>query len=506
MKLLNLIYLNKVFKNHFFFVLFLLFYILFALSTYKDFGITWDENEVYSRGKLTLHYYKSKINYNDYLNSLGSVNKLYSPAYSAMLNYLNKKQNYALFHLLNLLFSLPLFVFSYFILNKNYKEKAVLGPIFLFLTPRLLGHIPANPKDVPFATSFFISLSLIYLLRKTNNILVKVLILGLVFGITVSLRTIGFSIFFIYLLFSLYRNFPYKLFKNIKQFLNEILALLIIFIIANLVMVVSWPFLGANYLNIFEVLNNSKNFPWYGNVLYFGEYIKAPQLPWHYLFVWISISTPIPILIFFLLSFIKIKNLFKNELCFLFLSSFLINVIFYLVLKPVIYDGLRHFLFLVPLIVIISIIFMLELLKSLTKKSRFMVKFFVAIYFILVVFNMVKLHPYEYIYFNELVGGLRGAYQKFETDYWGASFKEAVEWLKSNELKNKDKVYKIYTCANPFQSYYYFSQNMSWVNDINKADYFICYTRNKENELIKGKTIYIVKRDNIPLNYVKKIK
>jgi len=31
---------------------------------------------------------------------------------------------------------------------------------------------------------------------------------------------------------------------------------------------------------------------------------------------------------------------------------------------------------------------------------------------------LMRLHPYEYLYFNETVGGLRGAAQRYDTDYW----------------------------------------------------------------------------------------
>jgi hypothetical protein len=40
-----------------------------------------------------------------------------------------------------------------------------------------------------------------------------------------------------------------------------------------------------------------------------------------------------------------------------------------------------------------------------------------------------RLHPYQMTYFNFLVGGLAGADGRYETDYWLASYKEAVEWV-----------------------------------------------------------------------------
>ena len=45
------------------------------------------------------------------------------------------------------------------------------------------------------------------------------------------------------------------------------------------------------------------------------------------------------------------------------------------------------------------------------------------------VVDMVQLHPYQYVYFNRVVaGGLPRAAERYDTDYWGAAGKEAVEW------------------------------------------------------------------------------
>ena len=45
---------------------------------------------------------------------------------------------------------------------------------------------------------------------------------------------------------------------------------------------------------------------------------------------------------------------------------------------------------------------------------------------------IINLHPYEYVYYNELVGGDRGAFRRFEMDYWAISYKEAVNYLNQN--------------------------------------------------------------------------
>ena len=57
---------------------------------------------------------------------------------------------------------------------------------------------------------------------------------------------------------------------------------------------------------------------------------------------------------------------------------------------------------------------------------------------------MISNHPYHYLYYNQLVGGLKGAYANYETDYYYVSQTEASEWLlnylKSNKVTTKIKV------------------------------------------------------------------
>jgi hypothetical protein len=45
---------------------------------------------------------------------------------------------------------------------------------------------------------------------------------------------------------------------------------------------------------------------------------------------------------------------------------------------------------------------------------------------------MVRLHPYQYVYFNRAAGSLHGAQDRYETDYWGLSTREGIEWLNRN--------------------------------------------------------------------------
>lgn len=50
-----------------------------------------------------------------------------------------------------------------------------------------------------------------------------------------------------------------------------------------------------------------------------------------------------------------------------------------------------------------------------------------------------KNHPNEYCYFNEMEGGINGAYGNFETDYWMNSTRESSQWLREQIVASSGK-------------------------------------------------------------------
>ena len=52
------------------------------------------------------------------------------------------------------------------------------------------------------------------------------------------------------------------------------------------------------------------------------------------------------------------------------------------------------------------------------------------------IYPIIAYHPYQLSYFNELVGGIRGALGKYDMDYWAVSQKQAVEWVNANAPKD----------------------------------------------------------------------
>ena len=272
-------------------------------------------------------------------------------------------------------------------------------------------------------------------------------------------------------------------------------------------MLVSWPYIGSNYFkNFIDVLATAKQFPWMGTVFFMGNNYLSIDLPRYYLFIWLIISLPVFILISTVGSIFLMKKLWKkNEILFLSFLAIGINLLIYLLTKPILYNGVRHFLFLLPLFSLIAAVFTIELINSKNTKIKIIFITFLVINSLLIVNSQIKLFPYQYLYFNEFVGGLKGGSRYFEIDYWNASFREGILWLKENKIK-ENKKYSIYLCGSSLSMFYYLSDNMERADSYDKADYAVCSVYTKEYKKIPGEIIYTVERDSVPLNYVIKIK
>lgn len=494
-------------------VIFIIGYLLFAFTTYKDFGITWDENDFYTAGQdLYIHLVvpeSPSVHELIFKTQGAEIKSAYNYIYSSTLYFFNKGLLYERYHLMNMLFALGMYILSYVVLLKKYSSGwiALLGPLTLIFIPRLFGHVPSNPKDVPFAVMYFISLSMIYLFSQHKNVLLKIIVFGFIFGITQNMRIVGLSIYGILFGYDLY-TYSLEEQVSIRSFIEfmvyEVLYIGLITVVGMFITLATWPYIGSNSMkNFLQILDSSRSYPWIGQMLFDGKLVFSNKLPLRYLPTWLGITTPLLTIILALTSVLKgFRTNFKNPLVFIMTFSLIVNLSMYFLLRPIIYDGMRHFIFLLPMIGILAAVALIDILKKWRRISLGII-LLMLLYWGNLAFTYMNLHPYEYTFFNSTVGGLHGAFEKYETDYWGASFREASIWLRDNVASKTNKTIVVHTCAQPIMSTYYFSENMQWSDNPAKAEYSICYTRNNNYKNLPGEVVFSVERDGIPLNVVK---
>ena len=486
--------------------------------TYKDYGITYDERVEYSAGKFLLSYltkptvftYVEELvdNTNGYITQRQiPLFSPYSRVYPMLLNIFNPKFYFERFHLQNLIAGYFLFLFSYLLFYLVYKDgkKAVIAPLLIFLTSFISGHIPANPKDIPFATTLLLGvLAVSFFLNRRTNTSVRILALGIIFGIAQSQMTVGLTLFGSYFLIG------FLLSKTHGEILNHLVESVLIFTVSLLTWVTLLPFLGANLTsNFIYLISSASAFKgWDNKIFYLGEFLSKEQRPWHYLFVYLLVKLPLTTIFAFFIGtmFLIRKRLsysLKHPITLLALIVSL-NLLLYLLLHPVIYNGIRHFLYLAVCITLIAAFLLVDVFCNKSFRHRRVFAILLSAYTVFTLIRMVHLHPYEYIYFNELVGGLRGAQNLFETDYWGAAYKEGTKYVTNAVRTNNTKDLKVYACNNAFVVSYYSEFRYAVVNRSQNADIVICDTFiENQRKIYNGAVIHSIKREGVPINNIR---
>jgi hypothetical protein len=174
--------------------------------------------------------------------------------------------------------------------------------------------------------------------------------------------------------------------------------------------------------------------------------------------------------------------------------------------------GLRHFLFVLPPLAILAGVGLDSLLK---RVSGIRLLAPVALAVVLVGFSwnavtLYRLHPYEYLVFNPLVGGLEGASRRYATDYWFTIMPEAVDGLEAYlartepvESRDPNHSYSVAICGERASFLKKARPHLHWAEVWETADFFIAPTHMNCDRDSQGKIVATVRRLGVPLGYVK---
>jgi hypothetical protein len=98
---------------------------------------------------------------------------------------------------------------------------------------------------------------------------------------------------------------------------------------------------------------------------------------------------------------------------------------------------------------------------------------------------MIRLHPYEYTYYNSFIGGTGAAFRSYETDYWLTCYKDAVSRL--NTIYDP---INLYVHREAYIADYYAHKNITVyelrgaANEVQSGDYVLVNTRTNEDRRI----------------------
>ncbi len=359
-------------------------------------------------------------------------------------------------HIVNIIFGWLGILFAsllaYHISKKWYA--AILTALILFLSPRYLGHSFNNLKDIPFAAMMM--MGVYYISRFLDSFpkpsIKTMAMLALSIGLAIGIRVGGllliayFAVFAVsylaYQWFLAYQNQKGKktlaLFGIEKQLYKMFFYGIVVSLAGYLIAVLIWPYaLVSPISNVYTAFSKMSHFEISIRQNFEGIMQWSSGLPWYYTPKFILITIPIAVIVGVILYFftggLKKEKRFTT---FLLYFAFIFPIFWITYTKANVYGGWRHSLFAYPPMAAAAALGFSGLIDL--AKNKYLKIIFIALPFILLIkplIHIVKNHPYEYVYFNELIGGIKGAYGNYEMDYYYHSTREASEWI----LKNADR-------------------------------------------------------------------
>lgn len=499
---------------------------LLVVATFRSYGVTWDEDCQNWYGNLALTYYLSLI------GAARAPHWLLLYQYADLYNYgalfdviaaaVNRFSPLGVFetrHLLNGLVGVLGLVGAWKLGRRLGGPRAgFAAALLLLLIPNYYGQMFNNPKDIPFAVGciwaiYYLVRVIPLLPRPPLRIVVK---LGVAIGLAMGVRVGG-------LLLLCYLGLLLCLWGAWQAIAAPRLSLLVaagcttfwrvfapVALIAYALMLAFWPWAQSDPIHhpLQALAVFSKEVFW-TKVLFDGQLIAADHLPWDYLPVFIGLA--LPELVFVLLiaaPFVAVVHLARRDtwrperVLPLFLLGFAIvfPVAYAIAVRAVLFNGMRHFIFVLPPIAVVAALVGERALAWLDGfEYRKPVYATLALYGLAHVSVMAMLHPDQYVYYNAFVGGVPGAENRFKLDYWANSFAEAVSGLETRLRKQygadfEDREFTVAVQGPIVSARYYFPPNFRSVADPKDADFVIGFSLQDTDRALSDRALVKVTR------------
>ena len=462
-----------------------------GFATISDYGINWDFGGHFYRGEAYLRFFLTgELDYTgvpeqqrcrfqtkpfkEFVEfSPNNVYEGHHPSLGGILSALGCEIFYKRTRLLDqidahhalfiVLSSLALLGLYFFCLEAFDFPVALFSTLFLALFPRFVAHAHNNFKDIPVLC--FLLFSVWFFWRGVRlGSGGWIVLAGVFWGLSLSAKLSGYYMPFVLLawFFLVWRSDRSRFtFREQRGFwlgmgLFGLAALLVVFLL--------WPYLWYDLSLLPAKLH--KIFGFYNN-----PNRRNPAWKPYYVLVYTFLTTPLPTLVFAGVGFVHCLRKWdsgRDKGCLLFLGWFVGAVLAFSVVKVDLYNGIRHFLSLVPALCVLAGVGACRLLEFFLRRAqgrlreslgRLLGEGLVFAAFIPLLVSVVRTHPFQITFFNSLIGGLKGARQFHvpflrgtsglpgardywgnpytpswasipeATDYWGGSYRVAVRWL-----------------------------------------------------------------------------
>lgn len=494
-------------------------YAIVILMTFLDYGLTVDEPPLLNYGHDIIRWYQSGFTYEPIFETTNTW--LYGGLVHVLgylLGQVLPLSPYEAYHLCCAVIGFTGAVAAYRIGTLLGGGPAgFLAVLFLILTPRYYGHVFNNPKDIPFAV--FYLWSLFWIIRGIGHLpnlprhwLWKT---GLAIGLTLACRVNGLVLFFylglfwgIRYLFLIYQGTPFS--DVVRKF---IIQMGVIVIVAYAVMLPFWPWgLLHPVTGPFKALGYFSQFLEPHFSFFDCQYVLNHDVPWDYVSKWLLLTLPEFVILGLIfgvvrLGMCRVRRFSDLKLIHIQRVALIWGVVFPVVYAAVMqtpfYDGYRHVLFVVPPLVICSAIGVWDCMQRLSSVVQrvFMFGMIGLVGWVLV--YMVRIHPNQSLYFNHAIsGGIQQASVCYETDYWGNSYKQGLDWIAEHYTWDFSKR-KLRVASRFGQLHNVMDRELfERVEVYEDADLYLGTTRFDHHRLTPGEIVHTVLVDDTPVLYV----
>jgi hypothetical protein len=396
-----------------------------------DFGVTWDEKTRHRYGELIWTYLLGRQSRSFFEEEEEPYGGLFDVICVAVEPWVPLNR-YVVRHAINAIFGWIGVVYCGRLAARLFSTWAgVLAMILLAASPRYFADSMNNPKDLPFAALTIAALYYFSTASPTWPYLSRATAIKIVVALALALNIRAGALIYLGYLGVLVAAFAVAE-RNLswRRWADSLGRLALITTAVLLLGTVFWPWAqGAPLTRPIQALLGFANYSWTGGVLFGGRGYSAPDLPRYYAPWWFLISTPPVVIAGAVLSIFVSRGrrwtLSRTALW----AAALLPVLLVIIRDSTLYDGVRHLLFVYPILAVLAAS---GWTACLWQRDRQWLSRGAAVLLAIGLVNIaafhIRFHPNQTVYFNELVGGPRGAFGKFEMDYWGNCMLEAVAW------------------------------------------------------------------------------
>lgn len=469
-------------------LLFLLGFLWLGLTIVEDYGISWDEPIQLDIGIANYRYLKGADQ-----TLLELKDRHYGPLFEIFLvRFMDQSSSQSIFisrHRLNFLAFWFGIIGFYLLLEGIYPRRwlPLLGALTLVFSPRLFADAFYNSKDIPFMVLIvWAMLAMSFYLRQPS--LTRLLLASFYSAASIAVRLPGVFLIILTLLM-LAREVLARRLSLRRAAGHGLLYLLVSAALIFLFYPVFWRDPLTEIPQAFEIM---ANFPHFASVLYLGHFLSPQELPWHYLPVWVGITTPIPYLVLILIGSGRVlwgwlkkpaALLNAGQTPFVLAALWLgLPVGAVIVRNSPLYDGWRQMFFIYPALLIFAAAgwdwLLAAIRQHLTNRrlTGLLTAALLAVTFLPPGLWMAAHHPYQNLYFNRLAGpDMQTVKTRFDMDYWGLTYRRGLEAILEQDPRLRIDV----RAANAAGEYNAAilpvdqARRLNFVADIEQADYFI---------------------------------